>query len=426
MLPVQLFRDDVDQVLRSLDLRHTEAPVERVIELDQLRRTVLVELERLRAQRNEAGKAIGKAKDEAERQSLIDGQRTVADRLDKLEQQQRTIDAGLRETLSEFPNLVDPATPEGAGEEDNVELRRSGDPVGLGFEAKPHWELGESLGIIDTERAAAMAGSRMYMLKGTGAKLQRALIGYFLETHESNGYTEVYVPVMVREESMWAAAKLPKFGDTMFHDAEEDHWFVPTAEVPLTLMHMDEILDDSALPLKYAAHSPCFRREKVAHGRDVRGIKRVFQFEKVEIYQFTKPEDSPAAIEAMLHEAETLLQELELTYRVLQISSGDLGFTATVQYDLEVWAPGAEEWLEVGSTSNCADFQARRTNTRYRPLDDEGKPGRPQFVHTLNGSGLALPRVIAAILESYQRENGSVAVPDVLQHRMGRLLQITV
>lgn len=425
MLPVQLFRDDVDQVRRALDLRHTEAPVERVIELDQQRRTVLVELERLRAQRNEAGKAIGKAKDEAERQSLIDGQRTVADRLDELEQQQRTIDAGLRETLSEFPNLVDPSTPEGAGEEDNVELRRSGDPVELGFEAKPHWELGESLGIIDTERAAAMAGSRMYMLKGAGAKLQRALIGYFLETHESNGYTEVYVPVMVREESMWAAAKLPKFGDTMFHDAEEDHWFVPTAEVPLTLMHMDEILDDSALPLKYAAHSPCFRREKVAHGRDVRGIKRVFQFEKVELYQFTKPEDSPAALEAMLHEAEMLLQELELTYRVLQISSGDLGFTATVQYDLEVWAPGAEEWLEVGSTSNCTDFQARRTNTRYRPLDDEGKPGRPQFVHTLNGSGLALPRVIAAILESYQRENGSVAVPEVLQHRMGRLLQIT-
>lgn len=426
MLPVQLFRDDVDQVRRALELRHTEAPVDRVIELDQQRRTVLVELEKLRARRNEAGKAIGKAKDETERQSLIDGQRTVADRLDELELQQRAIDADLRATLSEFPNLVDPATPEGAGEEDNVELRRSGDPVDLGFEAKPHWELGESLGIIDTETAAAMAGTRMYILKGEGAKLQRALIGYFLESHGANGYTEVYVPLMVREESMWAAAKLPKFGDTMFHDAEQDHWFVPTAEVPLTLMHLDQILDEEALPLKYTAHSTCFRREKVAHGRDVRGIKRVFQFEKVELYRFTKPEDSPAALEAMLLEAETLLQELELTYRVLQISSGDLGFTATVQYDLEVWAPGAQEWLEVGSTSNCTDFQARRTNTRYRPLDDEGKPGRPQFVHTLNGSGLALPRVIAAILENYQRENGSVAIPDVLQHRMGRLLQITV
>ncbi len=425
MLPVQLFRDDVNQVHRALDLRQTEAPVGRVIELDKQRRTVLVELERLREQRNEAGKAIGKAKDNTERQSLIDDQRTVAERVDELEQQLRAIDTGLRETLSEFPNLVDPATPEGTGEEDNVELRRSGDPIDLGFEAKPHWELGESLGIIDTETAAAMAGSRMYMLKGAGAKLQRALIGYFLETHESNGYTEVYVPVMVREASMWAAAKLPKFGDTMFHDAQEDHWFIPTAEVPLTLMHMDEILDESALPLKYAAHSPCFRREKVAHGRDVRGIKRVFQFEKVELYQFTKPEESPAALEAMLHEAEMLLQELERTYRVLQISSGDLGFTATVQYDLEVWAPGAREWLEVGSTSNCTDFQARRANTRYRPLNDEGKPGRPQFVHTLNGSGLALPRVLAAILESCQRENGSIAVPNVLQHRMGRLLQIT-
>ena len=425
MLPVQLFRDDADQVRRALELRHAEAPVERVIELDLQRRTVLVELEKLRAERNRAGKEIGQAQDEAERQVLIDAQRAVADRLNVLEDRQRAIDADLRDSLSEFPNLVDPATPEGAGEEDNVELRRSGDPAELGFEAKPHWELGESLGIIDTETAAAMAGSRMYILKGAGAKLQRALIGYFLETHESNGYTEIYVPAMVRQESMWAAAKLPKFGDTMFHDAEDDHWFVPTAEVPLTLMHLDQILDDEALPLKYTAHSPCFRREKVAHGRNVRGIKRVFQFEKVELYQFTKPEDSPAAQLEMLDQAETLLQELELTYRVLQISSGDLGFTATVQYDLEVWAPGAQEWLEVGSTSNCTDFQARRTNTRYRPLDADGKPGRPRFVHTLNGSGLALPRVIAAILESYQREDGAVTIPDVLQHRMGRLMQIT-
>ncbi len=422
MLSIQLLRDDPDTVRRALALRHTEGPVDQVIRLDADRRGILVEVEQLKAERNTAGKAIGKAKDEGDRKRLIDAQRQVADRIDALDVRLREVDTALRDALSEFPNLVDPETPEGAGEVDNVELRRSGEPPELDFGPKPHWELGESLGIIDVETAAAMAGTRMYLLKGAGAKLQRSLIGYFLEHHEENGYTEVYVPAMVRESAMWGAAKLPKFGDTMFHDAEDDHWFVPTAEVPLTLMHQESILDDDQLPLKYTAHSPCFRREKVAHGRDVRGIKRVFQFEKVEMYQFTRPEDSAAALESMLGQAEELLSELGLTYRVLAISSGDLGFTATKQYDLAVWAPGAGEWLEVGSTSNCTDFQSRRTNTRYRPVDAEGSTGKPQFVHTLNGSGLALPRVIAAILETYQKADGSVTVPEVLQHRMGRVL----
>jgi len=429
MLPIQLFRDNPDTVRRALQLRHadqaTQALVDQAIQLDADRRQTLNEVEQLKAQRNQAGKAIGQAKDDADRQTIIDGQRQTAERIDELEAQERRIDTELRDALSQLPNLVDPTTPEGAGEDDNTELRRSNDPPDYDFDPKPHWEIGEHLGIIDTETAAAIAGTRMYMLKGQGAKLQRALIGYFLDHHESNGYTEVYVPTMVREETMWAAAKLPKFGDTMFHDHQDDHWFIPTAEVPLTVMHQDTILDPDQLPLKYTAHSPCYRREKVAHGRDVRGIKRVFQFEKDEIYQFTKPENSEAALEDMLHQAEELLKGLGLTYRILNICSGDIGFTATKQYDLEVWAPGAREWLEVGSTSNCTDFQSRRTNTRYRPpSDDPKKKTRPEYVHTLNGSGLALPRIIAAILETYQRADGSVAIPEILNHRMGRLMQI--
>lgn len=424
MLSIQLLRDNPDTVRRALLRRHADAPLDRALALDAERRTILVEVEQHKAERNKSSKEIGQAKDDAERKRLIDAQRDTADRIDQLDARLRDVERELEAALAEFPNLVDPDTPDGAGEDENVEVRRSRDPETPDFDVLPHWEIGERLGLIDTETAAQMAGTRMYLLKGLGAKLQRALIGYFLEHHEDNGYTEMYVPAMVREEAMWGAAKLPKFGDTMFHDAEEDHWFIPTAEVPLTLLHKDTILDESALPLKYTAHSPCFRREKVAHGRDVRGIKRVYQFEKVELYQFTRPEDSAAALEAMLAEAEALLQELGLTYRVLAICGGDLGFTATRQYDLEVWAPGAGEWLEVGSTSNCTDFQARRTNTRYRPSQPDGTPGRPRFVHTLNGSGLALPRVLAAILEHCQRADGSVAIPEVLQHRMGRLMQI--
>ena len=421
MLSIQTIRDHTDDVRRSLERRHTDAPLDEVIDLDKQRRALLIDIEQLNAAKNAASKAIGAAKDPAERDRLIAEQRAAPQRLDGLNEQLRDVGQQLHDALSQIPNLVHPDTPDGPDEDSNVVLRTVGELPTFDFPPKPHWELGEALDLIDIDRAAAMSGTRMYMLRGLGAKLQRALIGHFLDAHSDNGYTEVYVPAMVREESMFASGQLPKFRDNLYHDAEADYWFIPTAEVPLTNIHRDEILDEDALPIRYAAHTPCFRREKVSAGRDVRGIKRVHQFEKVEMYQLTTPDQSSDALAEMLAQAETLLQDLGLTYRVLQICGGDLGFNAALSYDLEVWAPGANEWLEVSSISTCTDYQARRANIRYRPDDSK----RTQFVHTLNGSGLALPRILAAILETYQNADGSVNVPDVISHRMGRLIKIT-
>ncbi len=415
MISAQMIREHADAIRRSLQRRRADAPVDEAIAVDERRREVLVELEELRASRNTAGRAIGQAKDNEERQRLIAAQRESATRIDELEEQLREIESSLNALLAEIPNLVGDETPDGEDEDANVEVRAWGTRRSFGFEPRPHWEIGESLGIIDIERAAAMSGSRMYALRGAGARLQRALIGWFLDCHQATGYEECYVPAMVREEAMHASGQLPKFRDNLYRDEEEDYYFVPTAEVPLTNMHADEILAEEQLPIRYAAHTPCFRREKTSAGRDVRGIKRVHQFEKVEMYQFTTPEASAAALEGMLASAESLLQGLELEYRVLQICSGDLGFNASVSYDLEIWAPGAREWLEVSSVSNCTDFQARRANIRYRPAEGKGT----RFVHTLNGSGLALPRTIAALLENGQQEDGSVILPEVLASRMG-------
>ena len=410
-----MIREQADVIRRSLERRRVEAPLDEAIAVDEQRRSVLVELEELRASRNTAGRAIGKAKDSEERQRLIAAQRESASRIDELEERLRDIEESLNVLLAEVPNVVGDETPDGDDEEANVEVRSWGARRAFEFEPKPHWELGESLGIIDIERAAAMSGSRMYALRGAGARLQRALIGWFLDCHGATGYEECYVPAMVRQEAMRASGQLPKFRDNLYRDEEEDYYFVPTAEVPLTNMHADEILSEDQLPIRYAAHTPCFRREKTSAGRDVRGIKRVHQFEKVEMYQFTTPETSASALDEMLESAESLLQGLELEYRVLQICSGDIGFNASVSYDLEIWAPGAQEWLEVSSVSNCTDFQARRANIRYRP--EQGKGTR--YVHTLNGSGLALPRTIAALLENGQQEDGSVMLPEVLASRMG-------
>ena len=410
-----MIREHPEVIRRSLERRHAEAPVDEAIEVDGQRRSVLIELEELRAARNTAGRAIGKAKDNEKRQRLIASQRESASRIDVLEEQLRELEASLNSLLQEIPNVVGDVTPDGDDEESNVVVREWGKRRAFEFEPKPHWELGEQLGIIDIERAAAMSGSRMYALRGAGARLQRALIGWFLDSHGASGYEECYVPAMVREEAMRASGQLPKFRDNLYRDEEEDYYFVPTAEVPLTNMHAGEIVSEDQLPIRYAAHTPCFRREKTSAGRDVRGIKRVHQFEKVEMYQFTTPEASADALDQMLAQAESLLQGLELEYRVLQICSGDIGFNASVSYDLEIWAPGAQEWLEVSSVSNCTDFQARRANIRYRPTEKKGT----RFVHTLNGSGLALPRTIAALLENGQQEDGSVILPAVLASRMG-------
>jgi seryl-tRNA synthetase len=296
-------------------------------------------------------------------------------------------------------------------------LRQEGEPRSFDFEPVPHWDLGPTLDIVDFERGVKLSGTRFYVLKGLGARLQRALITWMLDLHLEQGYTEIYPPTMVRREMMVGAAQLPKFADNIYHDAEDDFWFIGTAEIPLTNLHRDEILPPGTLPLHYAAYSACFRREKMSAGRDVRGMKRGHQFDKVEMYMLTEPEASYDALETLLRHAEAVCQGLEIPYRVVEMCTGDLGFQAAKKYDIELWAPGVEEWLEVSSVSNCTDFQARRAGIRFRPE----RGAKPRFVHTLNGSGLALPRTMIAVMENYQQADGSIAIPSVLQPYMGGL-----
>ncbi len=421
MLSMQFIREHTDAVRKSLADRQTPSRIDEILALDERRRSLLGEIESLRAEQNAAGKRIGAAKDLAERQRMIDAMKGVSARIDEIAPQLRDTEEQLDALLKEIPNIPDPATPYGEDEGGNTVREQHGEEYSDPWR-KPHWELGESLGIIDFDRGTKLSGSRFYLLRGAGARLQRALIAYMLELHiDKHGYTEIYPPAMVKEETMWRSGQLPKFRDNLYHDAEEDYWFVPTAEVPLTNMHGEEILEPGALPIHYAAYTPCFRREKMSAGRDVRGIKRGHQFDKVEMYKFCAPEQSAEELEAMLQDALDVCRGLGLSYRVLEICTGDLGFNAARTYDIETWAPGAGEWLEISSVSNCTDFQARRANIRFRR-----EPGaRPEFVHTLNGSGLALPRTVIAILENYQQPDGSVVVPEVLRKFMGGMERIT-
>ena len=423
MLSIQFIREHPDAVRKSLADRQTpdgDAIVERILELDRQRRDVLSELDRLRAEQNAAGKRIGAAKDPAERQRMIDDMKSVSARIDELTPTLRVAEDEIDARLKEIPNIPDAATPFGRSEDENKVKLQHGEEYRDAWR-KPHWELGESLGIIDFERGVKLSGSRFYVLKGAGARLQRALIAFMLELHvDRHGYTEIYPPAMVKEETMWRSGQLPKFADNLYHDAEEDYWFVPTAEVPLTNMHGEEIIEPGVLPLRYAAYTPCFRREKMSAGRDVRGIKRGHQFDKVEMYKFTEPERSDEELELMLEDALDVCRALGLTYRVLDICTGDLGFNAARTYDVEVWSPATGEWLEVSSVSNCTDFQARRANIRFR----REPAGRPEHPHTLNGSGLALPRTMIAIIENYQQPDGSIELPEVLRPFMGGLTHI--
>jgi seryl-tRNA synthetase len=428
MIDIQLIRDKPDWVKAEIAKLHLEAPVDEIVDLDQRRRQTLVQADELKAERNRVSKTMGplrgrinraegaeRAALEAEFEATREQMGHVSEQIKALDDQLREIDAQLEAAMLRVPNLPDPGVPLGADDSENIVLRGEGALPEFDFEPKPHWELGPDLGILDFERGIQLAGSRFYVLKGTGALLQRALIAWMLDLHVTqHGYTEVYPPFVVRRECLVGAGQLPKFEDNLYHDVEDDLWWVPTGEVPITNLHRDEILDAEALPLYYVAYTPCWRREKMSAGRDVRGIKRGHQFDKVEMYKFVTPETSARELQALIDNAEDVCRGLGLPHRIVQMCTGDLSFTAAVKYDVEVWAAGCGEWLEVSSCSNDTEFQARRAQIRYRP--EQG--ARPRYVHTLNGSGLALPRVVIAVLENYQQADGSVVVPEVLRPYM--------
>jgi len=417
MLDINLIRDHPDAVKAAMRDLDAEAPIDQILALDIRRRELLTEVESLRARRNIVSKEISRTKEKEARQAKIEEMRGVGDRIKRLEADLKTSESDLYDAMLQVPNLPGPGVPVGPDEEHNVIIRQEGEPRNFGFEPLPHWDLGGTLNIVDFERGVKLSGTRFYVLKGAGARLQRALITWMLDVHLAQGYTEIYPPYMVRREMMVGAAQLPKFVDNIYHDAEEDFWFVGTSEIPLTNLHRDEILPPGSVPLNYVAYSACFRREKMSAGRDVRGMKRGHQFDKVEMYKLTTPETSYDELETMIHDAEAVCRGLGIPYRLVEMCTGDLGFQAAKKYDLELWAPGVQEWLEVSSLSNCTDFQARRANIRYRPE----RGAKPRYVHTLNGSGLALPRTMIAIMENYQQADGSIAVPEVLQPYMGGL-----
>jgi seryl-tRNA synthetase len=417
MLDINLIRKEPEAVRQMLVNRGNDPmPLDEILALDVQRRDILTQSELLRATRNTVSKEIGRMQDAGEREAKKAEMRQVGDQIAVLETELGKIEAQLSELTASLPNMLDPRTPIGTSEDDNVVLRTvQGSAPALTFPAKPHWEIGEALDIIDFERGVKLSGSRFYVLNGWGARLQRGLIAWMLNLRMAQGYEERYLPFMVKAQTLFAAGQLPRFRDNLYHDAEEDFWWVPTAEVPLTNLHGDEILSGDDLPRRYTAYTPCFRREKLSAGKDVRGIKRGHQFDKVEMYAFTKPEDSDAALEQMREDAEATLQGLGLTYRVKQLCSADIGIASRMTYDLEVWSPGVQEWLEVSSVSNVGDYQARRANIKFR----REKGGKAEFVHTLNGSGLGMPRTMIAVLENYQGEDGSVVVPEALRALVG-------
>ncbi len=415
MLALQFVREHTDAVRRALERRNTTAPLDEILALDARRRERVTELDRLRAEVNAASKAIGAAKDPAERQQRIEAIKGVSDSIKVLEAEVRIVEEELDSLVAQLPNIPADDVPDASDESGNVVVASEGTPREFDFEPKPHWDLGEALRLIDFERGTRLSGTRFYVLRGAGARLERALIAWMIDLHvRRHGYTELALPAVVKEEILFGAGQLPKFRDNLYRDVEDDLWLIPTAEVPITGMHRDEIVDGRDLPFRYVAQTPCFRREQMSAGRDVRGIKRVHQFNKVEMYKFCLPEASDGELTALVQEAADVLRALDLAFRTVQLCTGDLGFGAVKSFDLEVWAPGCKEWLEVSSCSDCGPFQARRSNIRFRRVP--GAP--PEFVHTLNGSGLALPRVIIAVMENYQQPDGTIAVPEVLRPYM--------
>ena len=414
MISIELIRRDSNLVRQAMRKRAADVPIDEILSMDEERRSLIVRADALRARRNEVSREMGRSKDRP--QELIEEMRNAGSQIRELEERLRSTDEKLDGLLLRVPNIPDESAPVGPDESANVVVKTVGELPSFDFEPEAHWDIAERLGIIDFERGVRLAGSRFFVLRGLGAKLQRALISFMLDMHvERHGYTEVYLPYMINRDTALASGHLPGFQEEMYHDDEDDLWMVPTAEAAITSLHRDEILSAEDLPRYYVAHTPCWRREKASAGRDTRGIMRVHQFDKVEMYKFVEPQRSGEELDSLVAAAEAVVAVLEIPYRVLELATGDMASPAVKAYDVEMWAPGAERWLEVSSCSNCTDFQARRGRIRYRP--EAG--ARPRLVHTLNGSGLALPRVIISILENYQQADGSVVIPEVLRPYTG-------
>jgi seryl-tRNA synthetase len=422
MFDVKYLRDNLEQARERLASRGGEIDLAPFADLDARRRALLGEGETLKAERNQVSALIGKTKDKSQVQGEIARMKEVSARIKDLDEELKGVEDELKGLLLNLPNLPHEDCPIGTSEDDNRELRTWGEPRQFEFEAKPHWEIGEQLGVLDFERAGKIAGARFSLLRGAGARLERALINFMLDLHtDRHNYVEILPPFMVNRDTMTGTGQLPKFEDDLFHLDDPDFFLIPTAEVPVTNIHRDEILAAADLPICYTAYTPCFRKEAGSHGRDTRGLIRQHQFNKVELVKFVVPEESDRELEKLLDNAEEILRQLQLPYRVVDLCTGDIGFSAARTFDIEVWLPGQQSYREISSCSNFRDFQARRAAIRFR----REVKGKPELVHTLNGSGLAVGRTLLAILENYQQEDGSVVIPQVLRPYMGGLEKIT-
>ena len=417
MLDLKFVRENLDKVAEAMKNRHTEVDLDAFRKLDQERRDLLQEVEADKSMRNSVSAEISKMKKNGEDASeKILSMRTLGDKIAETDKKLKEVEQGLRDIMLTIPNMPDASVPVGKDDTENPEVRKWGEPTHFDFEPKAHWDLGEDLGILDSNRAAKVSGGRFYYYLGLGARLERAVYNFMLDQHtQKDGYTEVIPPYIVNRETMTGTGQLPKFHEDMYRLEGMEMYLIPTAEVPLTNYYRDEIIDGAKLPIYLTAFTPCFRAEAGSAGRDTRGLIRQHQFHKVEMVKFTKPEDSFDELEKLTHDAEGILQALGLPYHVVCLCTGDLGFSATKCYDIEVWFPAQNKYREISSCSNCVDFQARRANIRFR-RDSKSKP---EFVHTLNGSRLAVGRTVAAILENYQQADGSIVVPEVLRPYMG-------
>jgi seryl-tRNA synthetase len=429
MLDVRILRDNLEQIKARLATRGADIDWDEFVAIDRDRRELLTRIERLKSEKNRLSGDIGKLKINvaetvwtSDATQLMRKVEEVSEAIRKSEAPLAEVEARFERFMLTLPNLPNPGVKIGKSGEDNLEVRRWGEPPQFDFEARNHWDIGEALGIFDFERAAKITGARFAVYRDTGAKLERALINFMLDLHTTeHGYKEVLPPALVNRAALVGTGQLPKFEEDLFHLAPGDYFLIPTAEVPLTNLHREEMIDCEELPIKYVAYTPCFRSEAGSYGKDVRGLIRQHQFNKVELVKLSEPETSYDELESMTRNAEEVLKRLKLPYRVVELCTGDMGFASAKTYDLEVWLPGQDRYREISSCSNCEDFQARRANIRYR----KDRKGKPIFVHTLNGSGLAVGRTLVAILENYQQKDGSVVIPEVLRSYMGGLARIS-